>query len=177
MKDLSLLNRDLSQTIIVDNSPMSYIFHPGFWLQNVVNCCVLWCSAVVLCAVLWSSSNSVLHCRVALFSVIYCLFHCPVYFIVQCTSVQHNNISKLVHQTAPLPDTPYNSLTHNFILNRECDRLWFLHRRPEWHRAVAISWLLVGHKVVWWRQIPLQVRSSHTWDQIRWDEIRSDETK
>lgn len=29
MKDLSLLNRDISQTIIVDNSPMSYIFHPG----------------------------------------------------------------------------------------------------------------------------------------------------
>lgn len=29
MKDLSTLNRDISQTIIVDNSPMSYIFHPG----------------------------------------------------------------------------------------------------------------------------------------------------
>lgn len=29
VKDLSLLNRDISQTIIVDNSPMSYIFHPG----------------------------------------------------------------------------------------------------------------------------------------------------
>lgn len=29
VKDLSLLNRDITQTIIVDNSPMSYIFHPG----------------------------------------------------------------------------------------------------------------------------------------------------
>lgn len=34
MKDLSLLNRDLSQTIIVDNSPMSYIFHP----ENAIDC-------------------------------------------------------------------------------------------------------------------------------------------
>jgi hypothetical protein len=29
VKDLSLLNRDVSQCIIVDNSPMSYTFHPG----------------------------------------------------------------------------------------------------------------------------------------------------
>lgn len=29
VKDLSLLNREITQTIIVDNSPMSYIFHPG----------------------------------------------------------------------------------------------------------------------------------------------------
>ena len=29
VKDLSLLNRDVSQCIIVDNSPMSYSFHPG----------------------------------------------------------------------------------------------------------------------------------------------------
>lgn len=29
VKDLSLLNRDISQCIIVDNSPMSYTFHPG----------------------------------------------------------------------------------------------------------------------------------------------------
>ena len=29
VKDLSLLNRDISQVIIVDNSPMSYTFHPG----------------------------------------------------------------------------------------------------------------------------------------------------
>ncbi len=28
VKDLSLLDRDLRQTIIVDNSPSSYIFHP-----------------------------------------------------------------------------------------------------------------------------------------------------
>jgi len=34
VKDLSRLGRDLSQTIIVDNSPMSYIFHPG----NAVPC-------------------------------------------------------------------------------------------------------------------------------------------
>lgn len=34
VKDLSLLNRDLSQTIIVDNSPMSYIFHP----ENAIGC-------------------------------------------------------------------------------------------------------------------------------------------
>lgn len=29
VKDLSLLGRDIKQTIIVDNSPMSYTFHPG----------------------------------------------------------------------------------------------------------------------------------------------------
>ena len=29
VKDLSLLNRDLGQTIIVDNSPLSYLFHRG----------------------------------------------------------------------------------------------------------------------------------------------------
>ncbi len=34
MKDLSLLNRNLSHTIIVDNSPMSYIFHP----ENAIDC-------------------------------------------------------------------------------------------------------------------------------------------
>jgi len=34
VKDLSLLNRDLSQTIIVDNSPLSYQFHP----KNAIGC-------------------------------------------------------------------------------------------------------------------------------------------
>eukprot|EP00602_Paraphysomonas_sp_CaronLab_P009810 CAMPEP_0185025682 /NCGR_PEP_ID=MMETSP1103-20130426/8783_1 /TAXON_ID=36769 /ORGANISM="Paraphysomonas bandaiensis, Strain Caron Lab Isolate" /LENGTH=332 /DNA_ID=CAMNT_0027558951 /DNA_START=184 /DNA_END=1179 /DNA_ORIENTATION=+ len=34
VKDLSLLNRDISQCIIVDNSPMSYIFHP----ENAIDC-------------------------------------------------------------------------------------------------------------------------------------------
>lgn len=34
VKDLSLLNRDLKQTIIVDNSTMSYIFHP----ENAIDC-------------------------------------------------------------------------------------------------------------------------------------------
>eukprot|EP01035_Chromulina_nebulosa_P020637 gene20637-26755_t len=35
VKDLSLLdNRSLNQTIIVDNSPMSYIFHP----ENAIDC-------------------------------------------------------------------------------------------------------------------------------------------
>lgn len=34
VKDLSLLNRDIKQTIIVDNSPMSYIFHP----ENAIDC-------------------------------------------------------------------------------------------------------------------------------------------
>lgn len=34
VKDLSTLNRDISQTIIVDNSPMSYIFHP----ENAIDC-------------------------------------------------------------------------------------------------------------------------------------------
>jgi Dullard-like phosphatase family protein len=34
VKDLSRIGRDLSQTIIVDNSPMSYLFHPG----NAVPC-------------------------------------------------------------------------------------------------------------------------------------------
>mmetsp|Transcript_27107 Transcript_27107/g.40758 ORF Transcript_27107/g.40758 Transcript_27107/m.40758 type:complete len:566 (+) Transcript_27107:1210-2907(+) len=34
VKDLSLLNRDLSRTIIVDNSPSSYIFHP----ENAIDC-------------------------------------------------------------------------------------------------------------------------------------------
>lgn len=29
-----MLNRDISQTIIVDNSPMSYIFHP----ENAIDC-------------------------------------------------------------------------------------------------------------------------------------------
>ena len=34
VKDLSLLNRDLSQTIIIDNSPSSYMFHP----ENAIDC-------------------------------------------------------------------------------------------------------------------------------------------
>jgi len=34
VKDLSLLDRDLSQAIIVDNSPASYIFHP----ENAIDC-------------------------------------------------------------------------------------------------------------------------------------------
>jgi len=34
VKDLSLLDRDLSQAIIVDNSPNSYIFHP----DNAIDC-------------------------------------------------------------------------------------------------------------------------------------------
>ncbi|OWZ12936.1 Nuclear LIM factor interactor-interacting protein spore-specific form [Phytophthora megakarya] len=34
VKDLSLLDRDLSQTIIVDNSPAAYTFHP----QNAIGC-------------------------------------------------------------------------------------------------------------------------------------------
>lgn len=34
VKDLSLLDRDLSETIIVDNSPSSYIFHP----ENAIDC-------------------------------------------------------------------------------------------------------------------------------------------
>jgi RNA polymerase II subunit A small phosphatase-like protein len=38
VKDLSLLNRDISQTIIVDNSPMSYIFHPGE--RSSKGCCL-----------------------------------------------------------------------------------------------------------------------------------------
>ena len=42
VKDLSLINRELNRTIIIDNSPMSYIFHPCkfiicgmYWLYNV----------------------------------------------------------------------------------------------------------------------------------------------
>mmetsp|Transcript_26613 Transcript_26613/g.32655 ORF Transcript_26613/g.32655 Transcript_26613/m.32655 type:complete len:208 (-) Transcript_26613:316-939(-) len=34
VKDLSLINRDLSQSIIIDNSPSSYIFHP----ENAIDC-------------------------------------------------------------------------------------------------------------------------------------------
>mmetsp|Transcript_24147 Transcript_24147/g.56343 ORF Transcript_24147/g.56343 Transcript_24147/m.56343 type:complete len:371 (-) Transcript_24147:94-1206(-) len=34
VKDLSLLDRDLSQSIIVDNSPSSYMFHP----ENAIDC-------------------------------------------------------------------------------------------------------------------------------------------
>ena len=34
VKDMSLINRDLSQSIIVDNSPNSYIFHP----ENAIDC-------------------------------------------------------------------------------------------------------------------------------------------
>ncbi|KAF4027413.1 NLI interacting factor-like phosphatase domain-containing protein [Phytophthora infestans] len=34
VKDLSLLDRDISQTIIIDNAPMSYIFHP----RNAIGC-------------------------------------------------------------------------------------------------------------------------------------------
>lgn len=34
VKDLSLLDRDLSQAIIIDNSPSSYIFHP----ENAIDC-------------------------------------------------------------------------------------------------------------------------------------------
>lgn len=34
VKDLSLLDRDLSHTIIIDNSPSSYMFHP----ENAIDC-------------------------------------------------------------------------------------------------------------------------------------------
>ncbi|KAI2508460.1 phosphatase [Fragilaria crotonensis] len=34
VKDMSLINRDLSQSIIVDNSPNSYVFHP----ENAIDC-------------------------------------------------------------------------------------------------------------------------------------------
>jgi carboxy-terminal domain RNA polymerase II polypeptide A small phosphatase len=34
VKDLSLLDRDLSQSIIIDNSPSSYSFHPS----NAIDC-------------------------------------------------------------------------------------------------------------------------------------------
>jgi RNA polymerase II subunit A small phosphatase-like protein len=34
VKDLSLLNRDLADTIIIDNSPSSYAFHP----ENAIDC-------------------------------------------------------------------------------------------------------------------------------------------
>jgi RNA polymerase II subunit A small phosphatase-like protein len=34
VKDLSLLDRDLSSTIIIDNSPSSYMFHP----ENAIDC-------------------------------------------------------------------------------------------------------------------------------------------
>ncbi|CCI44559.1 unnamed protein product [Albugo candida] len=34
IKDLSLINRDLTQSIIIDNSPMSYLFHP----RNAIGC-------------------------------------------------------------------------------------------------------------------------------------------
>jgi RNA polymerase II subunit A small phosphatase-like protein len=50
VKDLTVLNNDISQTIIVDNSPMSYIFQPGmfclvsmllfflFDVENAIDC-------------------------------------------------------------------------------------------------------------------------------------------
>jgi RNA polymerase II subunit A small phosphatase-like protein len=34
VKDLCLLNRDLGRTIIIDNSPASYMFHP----ENAIDC-------------------------------------------------------------------------------------------------------------------------------------------
>ncbi|KAL9187154.1 hypothetical protein ACHAXT_010874 [Thalassiosira profunda] len=34
IKDLSLLNREMGQTIIIDNSPASYLFHP----ENAIDC-------------------------------------------------------------------------------------------------------------------------------------------
>ncbi|CAK4465075.1 unnamed protein product [Aphanomyces euteiches] len=34
VKDLSLLDRDITQSIIIDNSPMSYLFHP----RNAIGC-------------------------------------------------------------------------------------------------------------------------------------------
>lgn len=34
VKDLSLLNRDLTKTIIIDNSPASYMFHP----ESAIDC-------------------------------------------------------------------------------------------------------------------------------------------
>ncbi|RHY04461.1 hypothetical protein DYB37_004914 [Aphanomyces astaci] len=34
VKDLSLIDRDINQSIIIDNSPMSYLFHP----RNAIGC-------------------------------------------------------------------------------------------------------------------------------------------
>ena len=34
VKDMSLINRDLGQAIIIDNSPASYLFHP----ENAIDC-------------------------------------------------------------------------------------------------------------------------------------------
>lgn len=38
VKDLSLINRDLNRTIIIDNSPMSYIFHPCKFSFGICAC-------------------------------------------------------------------------------------------------------------------------------------------
>lgn len=38
VKDLSRLGRDLRKTLILDNSPASYIFHP----ENAVRTCPVW---------------------------------------------------------------------------------------------------------------------------------------
>ena len=90
VKDLSLLNRDLSQTIIVDNSPMSYIFHPEnaidcgsfiddladieLWqVRSEVLCCAVLCCAVLCCAVLCCA---VLCCAVLCCAVLCCAVLC-----------------------------------------------------------------------------------------------------
>lgn len=41
VKDLQCLGRDLGQTIIVDNSPHSYVFQVGGWVDGWVVVCVL----------------------------------------------------------------------------------------------------------------------------------------
>jgi len=48
VKDLSLLNRDVNRTIIVDNSTMSYIFHPGLFIFQIVHIDLFYCFTILM---------------------------------------------------------------------------------------------------------------------------------
>ena len=53
MQDLSRLGRELNQVVIIDNSPMSYMFHPQNAVSSFLHCSCL-TSVSCWCHVVWN---------------------------------------------------------------------------------------------------------------------------